>query len=60
MSLSFGLAHLLATLLFGASAAEPLGFTAAAALLIVVALLASYLPARNALRVPPAQALRRE
>jgi predicted permease len=60
LPLSFGLARLLASLLFGASAAEPLSFAAAAVVLIGVALLASYVPARHALRVCPSEALRGE
>ncbi|MBV9610901.1 MAG: ABC transporter permease [Acidobacteriaceae bacterium] len=50
----------MSTLLFGLSAADPLIFMAAAILLTSVTLLASYLPARRAMRVDPMIALRCE
>ena len=48
----------LATFLAGLSPADPIAFVAAAAVLIVVALGASYLPARRVARVDPLLALR--
>jgi ABC-type antimicrobial peptide transport system permease subunit len=48
------------TLLFGVSGVDPLTFVAAAILLSSVALLASYLPARRAMRIDPVIALRCE
>ncbi len=50
----------LRSLLFDVSATDPLTLSAVAALLLAVALLASWLPARRAARVDPARALRTE
>jgi putative ABC transport system permease protein len=54
------LTRFMTDLLFGVRPFDPLTFSAVAAILASVALLASYLPARRATRVDPAIALRAE
>jgi len=60
LAASFGLTRFLKTLLFQVSAMDAVTYTVVAVLMIAVALAASYLPARRAMRVDPLVALRYE
>ncbi|HEY2013606.1 MAG TPA: FtsX-like permease family protein [Bryobacteraceae bacterium] len=57
---AFAVTRVLSKLLFGVAATDPATFVAVAALLLAVAALASYLPARRAMQVDPILALREE
>jgi ABC-type antimicrobial peptide transport system permease subunit len=57
---AFALTRYLEALLFGVEAADPRVLGAAAGLLVLSALAAAWLPARRALRIDPAAALREE
>jgi putative ABC transport system permease protein len=58
--LALGMTRLIAGMLFGITATDPLTFVGVAALLGTVAFLANYLPARRASKVDPMVALRYE
>jgi len=58
LPVALALTRLMSGLLFGVTATDPASFALAASLLVVVALTASSLPVRHALRTDPADALR--
>jgi putative ABC transport system permease protein len=57
---ALGLARLVATMLYEVTPFDPASYSATAFVLLVVAALACYVPARRALRVDPIVALRQE
>jgi putative ABC transport system permease protein len=57
---ALSLSRLMASQLYGVQPTDPITFISVAALLMIVSLAASYLPARRAMRVEPMAALRYE
>jgi predicted permease len=55
---SYGAARMIQSLLFGTEATDPMTYAGMVVLLIAIALLAGYLPARRASRIDPLAALR--
>jgi putative ABC transport system permease protein len=60
LAVATGLTRLLETMLYQTEARDPWTFAATALLLVLVATLASYIPARRGTRVAPVEALRAE
>jgi putative ABC transport system permease protein len=60
IAIALAVARLARSVLFDVSPADPAVFTAVVALMLVVATLACYLPARRAAHVDPVQAIRAE
>jgi putative ABC transport system permease protein len=58
--MAFTLAHLVANLLIGVSSSDPVVFSGVTLTIALVALAASWLPARRAARLEPMVALRDE
>jgi putative ABC transport system permease protein len=60
VAVSLGLSRLLGSLVYGVGTTDVLTLIGVALLLVVVAMLACYVPARRAMRVDPVEALRYE
>jgi putative ABC transport system permease protein len=60
LAAAWGLTRLMSTMLFGVGPTDPFTFVAIPVLLGTVVLLAGYLPARRAMALDPAVALRHE
>jgi len=57
---AFGVTRTLRSLLFGVTSTDPVTFGGAAVVLGLVALAATFVPARRAARIDPVEALRQE
>ena len=55
--MAFGFARLMSTLVYGIALADPVTFIAGPAILLLVSVLASYVPARRAMSLNPVDVL---
>jgi predicted permease len=60
LAAAFALTHFLSSMLFGVSTADPISYVAVVSLLLIMVVVACYVPARRAMRVDPMVALRYE
>ena len=60
LAIAYNASGVVASMLFGVSAADPVTYAAVPLILVTVAVLASLVPARRATRVNPVVALRAE
>ena len=60
LAAAYGLTRLMVTMLYGVKPTDTMVFGLVAFLMVLVAFLASYLPARRAVRIEPVTALRYE
>jgi putative ABC transport system permease protein len=58
LSISFALTRFIATLVYGITTADPLTFVAGTCVLLLVSLIASFVPSRRAMKVNPVDVLR--
>jgi ABC-type antimicrobial peptide transport system permease subunit len=57
---AFAVTRIMGSLLYGVTASDPLTYIVLVAMLAVISMIASYIPARRAMRVDPVIALRNE
>jgi ABC-type antimicrobial peptide transport system permease subunit len=57
---AFCLTHLMRGLIYGVGTADPITFLGVVALLLLIGLVANYLPAHRAMNINPTRALREE